>query len=74
MGAESTSNLIFHYSLRFYDSDEAEIDGTNLKRFVMQSVVDDAVFFRVHCPTTRPLLLDIFANAVSPEHYLAGRI
>lgn len=43
------------------------------RRFVMQSVVDDAVLFRVHVPTTRALLLDVFANAVSPEHYLTGQ-
>lgn len=38
----------------------------------MQSVTDEAVFFRVHCPTTKPLLLDIFSNIVSTEHYLLG--
>lgn len=40
----------------------------------MQSVTDEAVFFRVHCPTTKPLLLDIFSNIVSTEHYLLGKL
>lgn len=52
-----------------------------LKRFVMQSVVGGgdscttaaAIVFRVHVPTTRPLLLDIFCNAVSADHYLTGQ-
>lgn len=71
-GPETFDNLIFHYSLRAYENDETEFDGINLKRFVMQSVTDEAVFFRVHCPTTKPLLLDIFSNIVSTEHYLLG--
>jgi len=66
-------NLIFHYNLRLADTDEAEIDGLSLKRFVMQSMVNDSVVFRVHAPSTRPLMLDIFANSVSTEHYLTGQ-
>lgn len=31
------------------------------------------VTFRVHAPSTRPLLLDIFANSVSSAHYLTGQ-
>ena len=74
MGLEALDSLIFHYNLRFFDSDDAELeDGLGLKRFVMQSMAGDAVLFRVHVPTTRPLLLDIFANDVSPEHYLTGQ-
>lgn len=69
---EAKNSLIFHYNLRFYDTEETEVDGLNLKRFVMQSTTADSVVFRVHVPTTRPLLLDIFANAVSSEHYLTG--
>lgn len=72
MNRETKNNLIFHYNLRFYDSESTEIDGLNLKRFVMQSTTPDSVVFRVHVPTTAPLLLDIFANAVSSEHYLTG--
>jgi hypothetical protein len=70
MGPEALDNLIFHYNLRFFDSDDVELEnGLSLKRFVMQSINgDSSVLFRVHVPTTRPLLLDIFANAVSPEH------
>ncbi|KAI6194244.1 Lim and transglutaminase domain protein [Aphelenchoides besseyi] len=70
---ESSNNLIFHYNLRFYDSEETEVEGLSLKRFVMQSSLNNSVLFRVHVPTTRPLLLDVFANAVSTEHYLTGQ-
>lgn len=30
------STLIFHYNLKFYDSDGDSYDGISLKRFVMQ--------------------------------------
>uniref|UniRef100_F1KWC6 Kyphoscoliosis peptidase n=2 Tax=Ascaris TaxID=6251 RepID=F1KWC6_ASCSU len=70
---EALDSLIFHYNLKFYDGDDSELNGYSLKRFVMQSVVGDAAVFRVHCPSTRSLLLDIFANAVSPGHYLTGQ-
>ncbi|MFH4975530.1 hypothetical protein AB6A40_002239 [Gnathostoma spinigerum] len=73
MSNEALASLIFHYSLKFYDDDESSLNGYNLKRYVMQSVIADSAVFRVHCPTTRPLLLDIFANAVSPGHYLTGQ-
>uniref|UniRef100_A0A0N5AH95 LIM zinc-binding domain-containing protein n=1 Tax=Syphacia muris TaxID=451379 RepID=A0A0N5AH95_9BILA len=73
MCREALDTLIFHYNLRFYDGDESELNGYSLKRFVMQSVVGDAAVFRVHCPSTRSMLLDIFANAVSPGHYLTGQ-
>jgi hypothetical protein len=69
---ETKNNLIFHYNLRFYENENTEIDGLSLKRFVMQSTTPDSVVFRVHVPTTRPLLLDVFANSVSSEHYLTG--
>ncbi|KIH48856.1 hypothetical protein ANCDUO_21071 [Ancylostoma duodenale] len=39
----------------------------------MQSVSNGVVTFRVHAPSTRPLLLDIFANSVSSAHYLTGQ-
>uniref|UniRef100_A0A0K0EKG5 LIM zinc-binding domain-containing protein n=1 Tax=Strongyloides stercoralis TaxID=6248 RepID=A0A0K0EKG5_STRER len=65
--------LIFHYNLRFFDSDCSEINGYNMKRFVMQSSLNDTIIFRVHCPSTRPMLLDVFANQVLPEHYLTGQ-
>lgn len=29
-------SLIFHYNLKFYDSDGDSFDGVSLKRFVMQ--------------------------------------
>ncbi|VDN59128.1 unnamed protein product [Dracunculus medinensis] len=73
MCSEALDSLIFHYNLKFYDGDEADTNGHNLKRFVMQSVVATSAIFRVHCPSTRPLLLDIFANSVSPGHYLTGQ-
>lgn len=31
-------NLIFHYNLRYYDSEEEYFEGVSLKRFVMQSI------------------------------------
>lgn len=31
-------NLIFHYNLRYYDSEEEYFEGISLKRFVMQSI------------------------------------
>ncbi|KAI1720045.1 hillarin [Ditylenchus destructor] len=65
-------NLIFHYNLRFYDNDEIDVNGLNLKRFVMQSMMGNTIIFRVHVPSTKPLLLDIFANSVSADHYLTG--
>lgn len=30
------SNLIFHYNLKFYESEGDTYDGVSLKRFVMQ--------------------------------------
>jgi len=66
------SSLIFHYNLKLYDSDKDQYDGVNLKRFVMQSVMGDTVAFRVHAPCSGALLLDIFANAVTPREYLTG--
>ena len=38
----------------------------------MQSVVGNVVAFRVHAPCSGALLLDIFANAVTPQEYLTG--
>ncbi|CAJ0959540.1 unnamed protein product, partial [Mesorhabditis belari] len=70
IGAE---DLIFHYNLKFYDSEDTSMNGLSLKRFVMQSVGDRVVSFRVHAPAPRPLLLDIFANSVSSGHYLTGQ-
>ena len=40
--------------------------------FVLQSVVGNTVAFRVHAPCSAALLLDIFANAVTPQEYLTG--
>lgn len=36
MPANMQSSLIFHYNLKFYDSDGDNYDGVSLKRFVMQ--------------------------------------
>ncbi|XP_014284200.1 hillarin [Halyomorpha halys] len=66
------STLIFHYNLKFYDSDGDSYDGISLKRFVMQSVVSNIVSFRVHAPSSGSFLLDIFANSVTPKEYLTG--
>jgi len=39
---------------------------------IFQSVVGNIVAFRVHAPRSGTLLLDIFANAVTPREYLTG--
>ncbi|UYV79444.1 Hil [Cordylochernes scorpioides] len=73
MPAEMAPSLIFHYNLKFYDSDVDVYEGVSLKRFVMQSIVGNVVAFRVHAPCSNSaLLLDIFANAVTPREYLTG--
>ncbi|XP_043473178.1 hillarin [Leptopilina heterotoma] len=72
MPAHMQSSLIFHYNLKFYDSDGDNYDGVSLKRFVMQSVVGNLVAFRVHAPCSGAFLLDVFANAVTPKEYLTG--
>ncbi|XP_073990879.1 peptidase hillarin isoform X1 [Rhodnius prolixus] len=72
MPSNMQSSLIFHYNLKFYDSDGDSYDGVSLKRFVMQSVVGNIVSFRVHAPSSGSFLLDIFANAVTPREYLTG--
>lgn len=72
MPAHMQGSLIFHYNLKFYDSDGDSFDGVSLKRFVMQSVAGNMVAFRVHAPCSGAFLLDIFANAVTPKEYLTG--
>lgn len=72
MPADMQGCLIFHYNLKFYDSEEDSYDATSLKRFVMQSVIGNVVAFRVHAPCSGAFLLDIFANAVTPQEYLTG--
>ncbi|XP_070490202.1 hillarin [Chironomus tepperi] len=72
MPNDMQSCLIFHYNLKFYDSDEDSFDAVSLKRFVMQSVIGNIVAFRVHAPCSGAFLLDIFANAVTPQEYLTG--
>lgn len=64
--------LIFHYNLKFYENEDDSFDGVSLKRFVMQSVIGNIVTFRVHAPCSGGFLLDIFANAVTPQEYLTG--
>ena len=72
MPSRMSSSLIFHYNLKFYDTDVDTYEAVSLKRFVMQSVVGNIVAFRVHAPCSGSLLLDIFANAVTPREYLTG--
>jgi len=72
MPLDMQSALIFHYNLKFYNNDTDNYEGVSLKRFVMQSVVGNTVAFRVHAPCSASLLLDIFANAVTPQEYLTG--
>ncbi|GFQ98102.1 hillarin [Trichonephila clavata] len=72
MPSRMSSSLIFHYNLKFYDTDVDTYEAVSLKRFVMQSVVGNIVAFRVHAPSSGSLLLDIFANAVTPREYLTG--
>ncbi|KAL1512646.1 hypothetical protein ABEB36_002205 [Hypothenemus hampei] len=72
MPSHMQGTLIFHYNLKFYDSDGDTFENVSLKRFVMQSVVSNTVAFRVHAPCSGAFLLDIFANAVTPKEYLTG--
>ncbi|XP_066158165.1 hillarin [Euwallacea fornicatus] len=72
MPSHMQGTLIFHYNLKFYDSDGDTFESVSLKRFVMQSVVGNTVAFRVHAPCSGAFLLDIFANAVTPKEYLTG--
>ena len=39
---------------------------------MLQSVIGNIVSFRVHAPSSRAFLLDIFANSVTPKEYLTG--
>lgn len=41
---KSGDSLIFHYNLKFFDSEENTINGLSLKRFVMQSVSNGVSF------------------------------
>jgi len=72
MPSHMQNSLIFHYNLKIYGKDTDNFEGISLKRFVMQSVVGNVVAFRVHAPCSGALLLDIFANAVTPQEYLTG--
>jgi len=86
MPSHMQNSLIFHYNLKFYGKDtdnyegislkrfvmQDDYEGISLKRFAMQSVVGNVVAFRVHAPCSGALLLDIFANAVTPQEYLTG--
>lgn len=38
MPTQLVANLIFHYNLKYFDSEEEYFEGISLKRFVMQSV------------------------------------
>ena len=54
-------------------STKSSIDwNQNYHRITFQSVVGNVVAFRVHAPSSSSLLLDIFANAVTPQEYLTG--
>ncbi|XP_076353635.1 hillarin-like [Tachypleus tridentatus] len=72
MPSHMSSSLIFHYNLKLFDNDVSAYKGVSLKRCVMQSVVDNIVSFQVHAPCGGKFLLDIFANAVTPQEYLTG--
>lgn len=47
-------------------------EGCSLKRYVMQSVNNNVVSFRIHAPTYGQFIMDIFANATTPKEYLTG--
>uniref|UniRef100_A0A915KUT6 KY-like immunoglobulin-like domain-containing protein n=1 Tax=Romanomermis culicivorax TaxID=13658 RepID=A0A915KUT6_ROMCU len=72
--------LLFHYNLKFYDSNVNAYDGCDLKRFVMQSTTScadasqfDLVHFRIHLPCSGDFLLDIFAHETTRNEYLRGK-
>lgn len=73
--------LIFHYNLKYFNSDEEHYDGISLKRFVMQTVesgkdgdntLSNIISFRVHVPENGAYILDIFANSTTPTQYITG--
>lgn len=45
MPAHMQSSLIFHYNLKFYDTEGDGFDGVSLKRFVMQ--VHASIIFQI---------------------------
>lgn len=66
MPHEPRHSLIFHYALKYLDgySDQTvdSFDGVSLKRFVMQSVVDNVVAFRY---TPHTSLFTIYENDIT---------
>lgn len=88
MPTHMVPSLIFHYNLRYYDSDCEYYQDVSLKRYVMQSVesgpvasssasspetsIANVVTFRVHLPENGAYLIDIFANATTPKQYISG--
>ncbi|CAK9303016.1 unnamed protein product [Gordionus sp. m RMFG-2023] len=49
------------------------LDGINMRRYVMQTLVGKCVIFKVHCPSKGEFLLDIFANQVNSSDYASGK-
>lgn len=49
MPAHMQGSLIFHYNLKFYDSDGDSFDGVSLKRFVMQ-VIESVFLMKFQFP------------------------
>ncbi|XP_015782055.1 hillarin [Tetranychus urticae] len=78
MPTRMSPSLIFHYNLKFCGESGSEaagsdtFEGCSLKRYVMQSVSNNIVSFRIHAPTYGQFIMDIFANATTPREYLTG--
>lgn len=47
MPAHMQSSLIFHYNLKFYDTEGDGFDGVSLKRFVMQVYTTIIINFKL---------------------------
>lgn len=81
MPSYMTPSLIFHYNLKLIenystgtrnDNGLDTYEGIILKRFVMQSVAENIVTFRVHAPCPGSFIMDIFANSTTPKEYVTG--
>ena len=68
---EYTTDLVFHYQIRFSDRErrnDTEFKGAKLERFVFHSLVDGIALFSVHVPAPASYFLEIFANKIDESN------
>lgn len=70
-GSSSHANILNNGQQLTADGGDT-YDGCSLKRYVMQSVNNNVVSFRIHAPAYGQFIMDIFANATTPKEYLTG--